>query len=128
MVGLVDHHTLDFGIVADNGTDAGKLPRIDFLQVFHFLLGVVFGIGVEAAQHRLDTRAYHLLGIERVDVHQVEVLVDAVEYIELFLHLEVMVAVGLGHRHIGGKGGQQTQQDMSCFHEQCLIMTGQRYD
>ena len=90
LVGLVDDHALYLEVLAYHGAYAGILAREHHLKLLVLVFGVVLGVGVEAAQHGLDAVAYHLRRVERVDIHQVEVLVDGVEYVEVLAHLEVV--------------------------------------
>ena len=75
---------------SDDGADAGKLSGGHHLEFLVFAFGVVDGVGVERAQHRVDGRAHHLVGVERVYIHQVEIAVNLVEHLHVLGHVEVV--------------------------------------
>ena len=95
-VGFVDDDALEFLVEPDDGSDTGILARDHHFQVFGLFLGIIGSVGVETAQHPLDAVADDLTGIERVDIHQVETLVELVEDIQVLSHLQIMVFFLLG--------------------------------
>ena len=78
--------------VADDGADASILASHHSLVFANLVLGIVFGIGVERAEHSPYGSTHSLVGIERVNVHKVEVAVDGVEHVEVLCHLKVVLA------------------------------------
>lgn len=53
---------------------------------------------VEAFQHRLNAIAHYLFGIERINVHQVKILIDGIEDIHILSHLEIVIFICLCNR------------------------------
>ena len=109
-IGLVDDRCLLYQMVADECADAAVLARDKCLQVF--LLRIVLRVGIQRTQHRLNTRAYHLVGIKRVNIHQVQVLIQLVEDIQVFGYLQIVVLRLLGRRH---ERSQSQKQQCNMF-------------
>ena len=78
-------------------------------HLFDFLIAVgreIFRVGVELVEHKENGILYVLLGVDRVNVIEVEVAVETVENIKLLGRLEVVAALRL-HR---GRGQSHHQQ------------------
>ena len=82
-------------MIAHNSSYAGILSRQHHLQVLGLVLGIILGVRVKALQHCRDTIADNLLGIEGVNVHQVEVLVYIIKYVQVLTHLKIVVFLSL---------------------------------
>ena len=95
-VRLIDYHPLACETVADDGANAGILARHHLFILACLILGKILGVGVERVQHGAYGCAHRLVGIERVDIHEVEVAVYGVEHFEILCHLEIVVARVLG--------------------------------
>ena len=95
LVWFADADTLQLEVVAHHGTHTGIFTGEHILQFVDFLLWIVSGIRVQTTQHSLDTIAHHLFGIERIHVHEVQILVDGVEYIHILRRLEIMISIYL---------------------------------
>lgn len=82
-------------VIANQRADAGILACEHHLHVLALVLRIVFGIGVKRVEHGIDAVAHHLISVERVDIHHVEVAVDGVEHFKVLRYLEVVVSVCL---------------------------------
>ena len=95
-VRLVNNHTLQFRVIAYQSTYSRIFPCYHHLQVLYVRCRVINGIGVERTQHGVYSGANHLVGIQRVHIHHVEVAVDGIENVNVLCHIEVVVTVLLG--------------------------------
>ena len=95
------HHLLQPLVVAYQCTDSGILARQHGLQLLLLLLRIVLRVAIQRPQHGINTRRYHLVGVERVDIHQVEVLVQGIENLQILGNFQVMVLhILLGTRRL----------------------------
>ena len=78
-------------MISHDGTDTGIFTREHHLEVLGLVLRIILGVGVETPQHGIDTIADNLLGIEGIDIHQVEVLVYIIKYVQVLAHLKIVV-------------------------------------
>ena len=104
LVRFIYHHLLQLVVVSNEGTHACILSCQHSLEFLLFRLRIISGVRIQAPQHCLDAIAYHLIGIQRINVHQVEVLIDGIEDIHILSHLEIMVIILLSdcwqsHQH-----------------------------
>jgi hypothetical protein len=113
LIGLIDAHASEFEVVADQRADTGILAREHHLHVLALVLGIVFGIGIQRVEHGVDAIAHHLVSVECVDIHHVEVAVDGVEHLKVLCHLEVVVSVGLCPTHGGEQQAGECQKRLS---------------
>ena len=95
-VRLVNHHTLEFRVIAYQSAYSGIFTGNHHLQVLDIRRRVIHRVRVERAQHGVYSRANHLIGIQRIHIHHVEVAVNGIENVNVLCHVEVMVAVLLG--------------------------------
>ena len=68
LVGLVDNHTIQLLVLAHDSTYTRVLTCQHLSQVLGILLRIVFGIGVQTAQHGVDGCAHGCLWVQRVNV------------------------------------------------------------
>ena len=95
-VWLFNHHVFPGEVVAYERADAGIFARHHHLEVAFLLGRIVLRIGVERAEHGVDSRADGHFRVERIYIEQVQLLVDGIENIQVFHHLEAMVVLLLG--------------------------------
>ena len=107
LVWFVDDHSRQGCVIAYHGSYAYVSSGEHLLQFVHFALGIVFGIGVERIEHCIDAIAYHLVGIQCVNIYHVEVAIDVAEHFDVLRHGEVMVFVVLRLN----SDGENRQQD-----------------
>ena len=91
LVRLFDDDALQSLVVAYQCSDTGILACQHGLQLLLLLLGVVLRVGVQRLQHGVDTCCHHLVSIQRIDVHEVQVLVQGIEDVQVLGHLQIMV-------------------------------------
>ena len=113
LIGLIDAHATKLEVIANQRADAGILACEHHLHVLALVLGIVFGVGVERVEHGIDAVAHHLISVECVDIHHVEVTVDGVEHFEVLRHLEVVVRVRLRPAHRGEQQTGKCQKSLS---------------
>ena len=109
LVRFVYDDTLACEAIAYYRTDASIFARHHLFIFSRLVLGEVVGVRVERAHHRAYSRSDGLVGVERVDVHQVEVAVDGIENVKVLCHAEVVVA-GVLCRHWHGDSHKCYQQ------------------
>ena len=115
LVRLVDDDVLACEAVAYYRADARIFARHHLLVFSRLVLGEVVGVWVERVHHRAYCRSDGFVGIERVDVHQVEIAVDGIENVKVLCHAEVVVAGVLCHdRHSDSQECHQ-HQAAHCF-------------
>ena len=91
LVRLVYYHTLELLVVSHQRTDTRILSCQHLLQLLLSLLRIILRVGVERPQHGVDARAHYLVGIQRVHIHQVQVLIQRIENLEVLGHLQIMI-------------------------------------
>ena len=91
LVWLVNHHSLEFLMISHDSSYTRIFSREHHLEVLGLVLRIILGVGVETPQHGIDTIADNLLGIEGIDIHQVEVLVYIIKYVQVLCHLKIVV-------------------------------------
>ena len=96
LIRLVDDHRLAHQVVADDGSDAAVASRQHQVELLGVVGGVVHRVGVEGVEHGPQAVAHHLVGVERIDIHHVEVFIDRVEHLQILRHVEVVTIVVLG--------------------------------
>ena len=103
---LGDDTAVVSGVINNERADAGVLSRGHLPQILGSVGGIVVRVGVQALEQIVDSVLYDVLGIERVDVVEVQLLVEVVEDAQLFGRLGIVSAVLR-------RGGQQghCQQD-----------------
>ena len=119
LVRLVDNDPLQFLVVANQCSDTGILASEHHLEVLSFAFRIIFGIGVQRAEHGLDARTYDLVGIQGVDVNHVQILVELVEDVQVLGYVEVVVLLGTDKQ----REEQQEQGDKISFHYYWLIVS-----
>ena len=83
---LRDDHSAIAG--TDIGAHAAVLAGDEHFYVVRLLLRIIFGVGVEALEHGVDTASYDLLGLHRIDVKHFDFLHDRVQDVQLFADFE----------------------------------------
>ena len=96
LVRLTDADALQLEVVAYHRTYTRILTGEQILEFLHLLLRIIGSIRVEATQHGIDTISDHNFSIERINIHQIEILVDGIEYFHILCGFEVMIFVNLG--------------------------------
>ena len=95
-IGLVNHHAVQFLVLADQRTNTRIFSCEHHSQVLRLVLCIVLRIRIQTAQHRVDTRANGLLRVQRIHIEQFQVLIHLIEDVKVLTHLEVMVLILLG--------------------------------
>ena len=90
---LVNDDTLQLLVLSYQRADARILTRQHHPQVLGLVLRIVLRIGIQAAEHRIDTRPDGLLGTQRIHIQQFKVLINLIEDVKMLAHLEVMILV-----------------------------------
>ena len=75
---------------ADDGADTAVRVLDHHIQLVAILLGVIDRVGVERVEHGVDTLAHRLLRLDGIDIEQVQLAHDGVEYIQAFDHLKAV--------------------------------------
>ena len=78
-------------MIPHHSTYARIFPGNHHLEVLLFLWRIIGCIGVETAEHSMDTLLHHLTGIECIYIHQVERSIESIKDIKVFCHLKIMV-------------------------------------
>ena len=110
LVRLADTDALQLEIVAYHRTYTRILAGEQVLEFLHLLLWIIGSIRVKTTQHGIDTISDHNFSIERINIHQIEILVDGIEYFHILCGFEVMIFVNLGksrNRQEHHKQGEQ---------------------
>ena len=103
-------------MVANQRSDACILARQHLFQVLLALLGIVLRIRVQRLQHGVNTCRHHLVGIQRIDIHHVQTLVQLIEYLQVLSHLKVVIFHFLGIRRQGHQTGAEQHYQVSFHH------------
>ena len=78
-------------MIANQRSNARILACQHLLQLFLLLLGIILRIRVQATQHGIDTCAHHLVSVQRVHIHHIQVLIQHIKYLKVLCHLQLMV-------------------------------------
>ena len=81
-VRLADDCPLFFLMIANDAANAGIFTRCHLAKVL-IVFGIIVGERVHLLQHRADAPPYHGICVERIDVEEVELLVDVIEKFEV---------------------------------------------
>ena len=93
LIGLLDDRVADLRVPPYYTAYARILAREHGAQLVGLVFRVVHRVGVQTAQHAVDGIAHHLLGVEGIDIKQVEMLVYGVENFQVFGHFKIVVFV-----------------------------------
>ena len=91
LIGFVYHHALQLEVVAYDRSHAGILARHHLLILCLLVFRIVGGVRVQTVEHGIDSCAHHIGGVERVHIHEIEILVYGVEHVHAFCHIKVVV-------------------------------------
>ena len=103
-------------MVTNQRSDACILARQHLLQVLLALLGIVLRIRIQRLQHGVNTCRHHLVGIQRIDIHHIQMPVQRIEYLQIFCHLKVVIHHLLGIRRQSHQTGAEQQYQVSFHH------------
>ena len=78
-------------MIANGRTNSGILSGGQGTKLIGAVFLIKFGIRIEVAQHIEDGIAHGLLGIQRVDVIEVEVAIESIKDVERFGRLKIVV-------------------------------------
>ena len=116
LVRLADTDALQLKIVAYHRTYTRILAGEQVLEFLHLLLWIIGSIRVETTQHGIDTISDHNFSIERINIHQIEIFVDGIEYLHILCGFEVMIFVNLGKsRNCQEHHKQGEQYSFHCY-------------
>ena len=96
LIRFTDTDALQLEVVTYHRTYTRILAGEQVLKFLHLLFRIIGSIRVETTQHGIDTITDHNFCIERIYIHQIEILVDGIEYFHILCGFEVMVFVYLG--------------------------------
>ena len=112
LIRLVYHHPLELQVILDDSANACILARHHGVKVLHILFGIVNCVGIKRAQHGIDGRAHHIVGVERVNIQHVEVFIDIVKDFEVLGNIKVMLLVT-----VLCQGRHTCQQDKNVYYQ-----------
>ena len=119
LVRLVDNNPFQLLMVANQRTNAGILACEHHLEVLSFAFRIIFGIGVQRAEHSLDARTYDFVGVQGVDIDHIQILIELVEDVQVLGYVEVVVLLGTDKQ----REEQQKQGGKISFHYYWLIVS-----
>ena len=103
-------------MVANQRSDARILARQHLLQLLLALLRIVLRIWIQRLQHGVDTCCHHLVGIQRIDIHHIQMPVQRIEYLQVLRHLKVVIFHLLGIRRQCHQTCAEQQYHVSFHH------------
>ena len=112
----------------DQGAYTGILPGSREEEIIFLFLGNIFGVRVQPGQHRIHPVVDSLLGIDGIDIKQVQLLEQRVEYIEVSRDFKIppVRLPGLHRAHTAHTKGQ-CQHDshaQTCFSHRAIFCLG----
>ena len=97
-VRLVDDNSFELIVIPYHRADTSVFACNHKFQLFHLFFRIVHRIRIKTLQHSVDAVTNHFIAIKSVYIHQVKVLVDNIQHIQILCHRKVMVLVFLCRR------------------------------